>query len=32
MAELLFGTGGIPHTSTKPKTTVNGIKRIAELG
>jgi deoxyribonuclease-4 len=32
MAELLFGTGGIPHTSTKPKTTINGIKRIAELG
>jgi deoxyribonuclease IV len=32
MAELLFGTGGIPLTCAKPKTIVNGIKRIAELG
>jgi deoxyribonuclease IV len=32
MAELLFGTGGIPFSSSKPKTLVNGIKRIAELG
>ncbi len=32
MAELLFGTGGIPLSSAKPKTIVNGIKRIAELG
>jgi deoxyribonuclease-4 len=32
MAGLLFGTGGIPHTSAKPKNAVNGIKRIAELG
>jgi deoxyribonuclease IV len=32
MAGLLFGTGGIPHTSAKPKTLINGIKRIAELG
>ncbi|HEX7475926.1 MAG TPA: TIM barrel protein [Dehalococcoidales bacterium] len=32
MTELLFGTGGIPHSSNKPKTSVNGIKRIAELG
>jgi len=31
MAELLFGTGGIPH-SARPKTTIDGIKRIAELG
>jgi deoxyribonuclease IV len=32
MAGLLFGTGGIPHSSLKPKTLMNGIKRIAELG
>jgi deoxyribonuclease-4 len=32
MVELLFGTGGIPLTTAKPKTIVNGIKRIAELG
>jgi deoxyribonuclease IV len=32
MSSLLFGTGGIPHSSYKPKTLVNGIKRIAELG
>ena len=32
MAGLLFGTGGIPHSSAKPKTMINGIKRIAELG
>jgi deoxyribonuclease-4 len=32
MAELLFGTGGMPHTTAKPKSLVNGIKRIAELG
>ncbi len=32
MPELLFGTGGVPHSSAKPKTMVNGIKRIAELG
>jgi deoxyribonuclease IV len=32
LAGLLFGTGGVPHTSTKPKTHINGIKRIAELG
>ncbi|MFC2022078.1 TIM barrel protein [Chloroflexota bacterium] len=31
MAELLFGTGGIPH-SARTKTTIDGIKRIAELG
>jgi deoxyribonuclease IV len=32
MAGLLFGTGGIPLTSSKPKNLLNGIKRIAELG
>jgi deoxyribonuclease IV len=32
MAGLLFGTGGIPHSSAKPKNIINGIKRIAELG
>ena len=32
MVGLLFGTGGIPHSSARPKTTINGIKRIAELG
>ncbi len=32
MTGLLFGTGGIPHSSSKPKTLINGIKRIAELG
>lgn len=32
MPELLFGTGGVPHSSAKPKTVINGIKRIAELG
>jgi len=31
MAGLIFGTGGVPH-STRPKTTIDGIKRIAELG
>jgi len=31
MAELLFGTAGIPH-SAWPLTTIDGIKRIAELG
>lgn len=31
MAGLLFGTGGVPH-STRPKTLINGIKKIAELG
>jgi deoxyribonuclease IV len=32
MAGLLFGTGGIPHSSAKPRNSINGIKRIAELG
>jgi deoxyribonuclease-4 len=31
-AELLFGTGGTPHSSAKPRTAINGIKRIGELG
>ena len=31
MAGLLFGTGGTPHSS-KADTTIDGIKRIAELG
>ena len=32
MEELLFGTGGIPLSTAKPKNLLNGIKRIAELG
>jgi len=31
MAGLLFGTGGVPH-SAKTASTIDGIKRIAELG
>ncbi len=31
MAELLFGTAGVPH-SAHPRTTIDGIKRIAKLG
>ena len=31
MAGLLFGTGGTPH-SAKTKSTIDGIRRIAELG
>lgn len=31
MAELLFGTAGNPHSS-EARTTIDGIKRIAELG
>jgi deoxyribonuclease-4 len=31
MANLLFGTGGTPH-SAKARSTVAGIERIAELG
>lgn len=31
MAELLFGTGGTPHSS-RTLSTIDGIKRIAELG
>ncbi len=30
MAQLLFGTGGAPHSATSP-STVSGIERIAEL-
>ena len=32
MEELLFGTGGTPHSSASPRSTINGIRRIAELG
>jgi deoxyribonuclease IV len=32
MEGLLFGTGGVPHSAAKPRSMVNGIKRIAELG
>jgi len=32
MEGLLFGTGGVPHSASKPKNLINGIKRIAELG
>jgi deoxyribonuclease-4 len=31
MEKLLFGTGGAPHSS-KTESTIDGIKRIAELG
>jgi deoxyribonuclease-4 len=31
MEKLLFGTGGIPHSSKTP-STIDGIRRIAELG
>ena len=31
MAGLLFGTGGAPHSS-RTQSTIDGIKRIAELG
>jgi len=31
MAGLLFGTGGIPHSS-RTSSTIDGIKHIAELG
>jgi len=30
MADLLFGTGGTPH-SAKTASTIDGIRRIAEL-
>jgi len=32
MAELLFGTGGIPRSAKPPKSSIDGIERIAELG
>ena len=31
MAELLFGTAGVPH-SAEAKSTIDGIKRVAALG
>jgi deoxyribonuclease-4 len=31
MAGLLFGTGGVPHSSKQP-STVSGIERLSELG
>ena len=31
MAELLFGTGGVPHSAKRP-STVSGIEWISELG
>ena len=31
MAELLFGTAGVPH-SAGPKSTIGGIERVAALG
>ena len=32
MSGLLFGTGGIPHSTPKPANLLNGLKRLAELG
>jgi deoxyribonuclease IV len=32
MSGLLFGTGGIPHSTPKPANVLNGLKRLAELG
>jgi deoxyribonuclease-4 len=32
MNNLLFGTAGNPHSTAPPHTTVEGIKRIVELG
>ncbi len=32
MAELLFGTAGVPLSTQPPPTTASGIERIAELG
>ena len=31
MAGLIFGTGGVPHSS-KTNSTIDGIRRVAELG
>jgi deoxyribonuclease-4 len=31
MDKLLFGTGGTPHSS-RTASTIDGIKRIAEMG
>jgi deoxyribonuclease-4 len=32
MSNLLFGTAGNPHSSAPPHSTVEGIKRLVELG
>jgi deoxyribonuclease-4 len=32
MSGLLFGTGGIPHSTPKPANLLNGLRRLAELG
>ncbi|HUV56771.1 MAG TPA: TIM barrel protein [Dehalococcoidales bacterium] len=32
MGGLLFGTGGTPHSAKPPKSSIDGIERIAELG
>jgi len=32
MDGLLFGTGGTPHSTKPPKSTIDGIERIAEVG
>jgi deoxyribonuclease IV len=32
MSGLLFGTGGIPHSTSKPANLLNGLKRLSELG
>ncbi len=32
MGNLLFGTAGNPHSSAPPHSTVEGIKRLVELG
>jgi len=32
LSPLLFGTAGSPHSSAPPKSIVEGVRRIAELG
>ncbi|MFC1991886.1 TIM barrel protein [Chloroflexota bacterium] len=32
MDRLLFGTAGVPHSALQPKSTIDGIRRIAGLG
>ncbi len=32
MSNLLFGTAGNPHSPAPPHSTVEGIKRLVELG
>jgi deoxyribonuclease-4 len=32
MSGLLFGTGGSPINTPKPRNAINGLKRLAELG